>query len=365
MCFGQMQNLLFSIISFQHNKYKSIMVSFRYYATLQCVIYEGEDREYNEYRKERGLTTMGLIRKMADLQRNAGKEMSRKEQLKRAAEEIQRADAVLMGAGAGLSAAAGLTYTGERFEQNFREFIEKYGLTDMYSSGFYPFETQEEKWAYWSRHIYYNRYHVSALPVYQKLRELMRGKNYFVLTTNVDHQFWKAGFENERIFATQGDYGLFQCAKACHKTLYDNEKQVLEMLDRQKDCRIPTELVPKCPVCSGEMEVNLRCDGYFVEDQSWYEAAKHYEEFLKANEKKRIVFLELGVGMNTPGIIKYPFWQQTNQLENASYICINNGEAWAPPEIAEKSLCLNMDIAKAVQSDALSGQQHEAAGGEK
>ena len=234
------------------------------------------------------------------------KDTGKKDAVKTVRTLLEEACAIVIGAGAGLSTAAGLSYDGERFTKNFSEFIKRYGIQDMYSAGFYPFETQEEKWAYWSRHIYYNRYDLPVLQTYQKLYQLVKDKNYFVLTTNVDHQFWLSGFSNDRIFATQGDYGLFQCAKACHKKLYPNEEQVRDMLIRQKDCKIPSELVPKCPVCQGEMEVHLRFDQYFVEEEAWHEAASRYEQFLKESRDKKTLFLELGVGMNTPGIIKYP-----------------------------------------------------------
>lgn len=264
-------------------------------------------------------------------------------------ETLRQAQAIVIGAGAGLSAAAGLTYGGERFRRYFGDFIRKYGMTDMYSAGFYPFETQEEKWAYWSRHIYYNRYDQAAGKTYLDLYRLVQDQPYFVLTTNVDHQFWLAGFDNRRIFATQGDYGLFQCARACHKTLYDNEAQVREMIARQNDCRIPTELVPKCPVCGGEMEVNLRCDGNFVEDGAWERASVRYREFLRENMGRRVVFLELGVGMNTPGIIKFPFWQMAARWPQAFYICVNLDQAWAPEEIRDRSLCLNGDLSRILE----------------
>lgn len=264
-------------------------------------------------------------------------------------ETLQQAQAIVIGAGAGLSAAAGLTYGGERFRRYFGDFIRKYGMTDMYSAGFYPFETQEEKWAYWSRHIYYNRYDQAAGKTYLDLYRLVRDQPYFVLTTNVDHQFWLAGFDNRRIFAIQGDYGLFQCAGACHKTLYDNEAQVREMIARQNDCRIPTELVPKCPVCGGEMEVNLRCDGNFLEDGAWERASVRYREFLRENMGRRVVFLELGVGMNTPGIIKFPFWQMAARWPQAFYICVNLDQAWAPEEIRDRSLCLNGDLSRILE----------------
>jgi len=259
-------------------------------------------------------------------------------------EAIKYAEAIVIGAGAGLSTSAGLTYDGIQFKQNFSEFIVKYGMEDMYSAGFYPFDTQEEKWAYWSRHIFYNRYDVGPTEVYVDLHDLVKQKKYFVLTTNVDHQFWISGFEMERIYATQGDYGLFQCAKGFHKKLYENEYEVKAMIAQQKDCKIPQYLVPKCPVCGGDMEVNLRCDGYFVEDESWHLSAGRYSTFLEENKDKKLLFLELGVGMNTPGIIKYPFWKMTNQWKNSFYICINKGQAWAPNEIRDRSIYLDGDI---------------------
>ena len=278
---------------------------------------------------------------------------------------LEQAEAVVIGAGSGLSAAAGFTYSGKRFEEHFREFIEKYGMTDMYSAGFYPFASQEEKWAYWSRHIYYNRYDQPAGTAYTQLLSLVKERNYFVITTNVDHQFSLAGFEESRIFAVQGDYGLFQCKKACHKKLYDNEKQVRAMLARQKNCRIPSELVPKCPVCGGDMEVNLRCDSFFVEDEAWHHAAEGYERFIRENSGKRILFLELGVGMNTPGIIKYPFWQLTWQNPRALYVCINLGEALAPEEIRERSLCINGDIGKVISEVLKEGEKENESDGKK
>lgn len=257
---------------------------------------------------------------------------------------IENADCVLIGAGSGLSAASGLTYSGDRFEKNFGDFINRYGFKDMYSAGFYPFGTQEEKWAYWSRHIYINRYDITPGEPYFDLLKLMKDKNYFVLTTNVDHQFQLAGFDENRIFATQGDYGLFQCANACHDRLYDNEKAIRAMIDCQKDCMIPAELVPKCPVCGGNMEVNLRVDDRFVEDENWREASERYMNFLNKNIKKHILFFEIGVGMNTPVIIKYPFWKMTYQNPKAFYVCVNLGEAYAPQEIAKRSVCINGDI---------------------
>ncbi|MDE7295556.1 MAG: Sir2 silent information regulator family NAD-dependent deacetylase [Oscillospiraceae bacterium] len=262
---------------------------------------------------------------------------------------FQAAEAVVIGAGAGLSTAAGFTYSGERFEKYFSDFIEKYGFTDMYSGGFYPFETPEEHWAYWSRYIYCNRYTDVDNGVYKRLWELVRNKDYFVLTTNVDHQFQKAGFDKKRLFYTQGDYGLFQCSEPCHNKTYDNEEMICRMYREQENMRIPSELIPKCPKCGKPMTMNLRADDSFVQDNGWYEAAGRYEDFLRTRGNSRILFLELGVGYNTPGIIKYPFWRMTAKNPKAVYACVNYGEAICPDEIVGQAICINADIGVVVE----------------
>ncbi|MBD5135369.1 MAG: Sir2 silent information regulator family NAD-dependent deacetylase [Lachnospiraceae bacterium] len=259
-------------------------------------------------------------------------------------EKIENADAVLIGAGAGLSTSAGFTYSGDRFKQYFSDFIEKYHFRNMYEGGFYPFDSLEEHWAYWSRYIYINRYMDAPKPVYDNLFELVGNKDYFVLTTNVDHCFQKAGFAKERLFYTQGDYGLFQCQTPCRPYTYDNETQVKRMAEEQKDMRIPTELIPKCPVCGKPMTMNLRADATFVQDDGWNIHAGYYEKFLNTHKKSKILFLELGVGYNTPGIIKYPFWQMTSSSRNAEYICINKGETTVPNEIRAQSIEIDADI---------------------
>ena len=266
--------------------------------------------------------------------------------------EIETADAIVIGAGAGLSAAAGLTYSGERFMRYFADFHKKYGITDIYSGGFYPFSTPEEYWAWWSRHIYYNRYAEPPGRPYTDLLTLVQGKDYFVLTTNVDHQFQLAGFDKQRLFYTQGDYGLWQCSKPCHQATYDNEAAVRQMIDQQQDMMIPTALIPHCPKCGRPMTMNLRSDSTFVQDEGWYAAAKRYEQFLQRTGGRHVLFLELGVGGNTPVIIKYPFWQMTYRNPSAVYACVNLGEAIAPGEIEERSILLDADIA-AVLHDLL------------
>lgn len=269
-------------------------------------------------------------------------------EIERLKNEIETADAILIGAGAGLSTAAGFTYSGERFEKYFSDFIEKYNVRDMYSGGFYPFETLEEHWAYWSRYIYINRYMDVDNGVYKRLFELVKDKDYFVLTTNVDHQFQKAGFDKHRLFYTQGDYGLFQCSEPCCQETYDNEECVKDMLEFQEDMRIPTELIPRCPKCGKPMTMNLRSDNTFVQDEGWYRAADRYEEFLRRHKNLHILFLELGVGYNTPAIIKYPFWQMTVKNPKAVYACLNFGEAVCPKEIASQSICINSEIQKII-----------------
>ena len=264
--------------------------------------------------------------------------------LDKAKKAIDKADYILIGAGAGLSTAAGIEYAGKRFRDNFQQFIEKYGMTDMYSSGFYPFKTSQEKWAYWAKHIELNRYSVGKTDVYQKLLNLVSDKDYFVLTTNVEHQFWINGFDDERIFATQGDYGKLQCSRPCHDRLYDNEELIKQMIAKTVDCKIPSDLVPKCPVCGEEMETNLRCDDKFVEDENWHQMYKRYSEFLEKINDKKVVFLELGVGFNTPAIIRYPFEQMTFENSDATLIRLNKDYADAIPQNKDKTISFDENI---------------------
>lgn len=264
--------------------------------------------------------------------------------VKRLRETLEAADAVVVGAGAGLSASAGFSYAGERFEKYFSDFAAKYHFRDMYSGGFYPYPTLEEYWAYWSRYIFINRYSDAPKPVYGNLLSLVRDKDYFVITTNVDHCFQKAGFDKKRLFYTQGDYGLFQCSEPCRQETFDNEGQVRQMVERQQDMRVPSELLPVCPYCGKPMAMNLRADDKFVEDEGWHRAAERYGDFLRRHEGRRMLFLELGVGHNTPGIIKYPFWRMTADNPQATYVCINEKEAYAPKEIADRSIVIEGDI---------------------
>lgn len=259
-------------------------------------------------------------------------------------EKLKSADAVIIGAGAGLSTSAGFTYSGARFDEYFSDFKKKYGFSDMYSGGFYPYKTLEEYWAYWSRYVFVNRYTAAPKSVYSDLLHLVRDKDYFVLTTNVDHQFQKAGFDKKRLFYTQGDYGLFQCSKPCCDKTYDNESVIKEMVKRQSNMKIPSGLIPKCPVCGRPMTMNLRADSTFVQDEGWYVSSGRYADFLRRHKNLNVLYLELGVGGNTPIIIKYPFWKMTAENKNAFYACINYGEAVCPPQIEKQSVCINADI---------------------
>ncbi len=279
-------------------------------------------------------------------------------------QKIKEADAVVIGAGAGLSTAAGFTYSGERFDRYFSDFAEKYHFSDMYSGGFYNYDTLEEYWGYWSRYIYVNRYMDAPTDLYDQLFALVKDKDYFVLTTNVDHCFQKAGFDKSRLFYTQGDYGLFQCSKPCHRGTYDNEETVKKMVvsqgyhieegkltvpeGTQIRRTVPTELVPKCPRCGRPMSMNLRADNTFVQDAGWDAATKRYEKFMENHRGQNVVFLELGVGYNTPGIIKYNFWQYAYNWRNAFYVCINKGDAYVPKEIENKAVGIDADLAEVI-----------------
>ncbi len=257
---------------------------------------------------------------------------------------------ILIGAGAGLSTAAGYTYDGERFRKYFADFEQAYGFHDMYSGGFYPYDTPEEFWGFWCRNIFYNRYDMPPNETYRKLLELVRDKNFFVLTTNVDHAFQLNGCDKTRLFYTQGDYGLFQCSTPCHNKTYDNEQTIRAMIAAQKDMRVPKELFPRCPKCGEVMTLNLRSDDKFVEDSGWHAAIYRYEKFLRLHADGDIVLLELGVGGNTPGIIKFPFWRLTARNPAARYVCINKGQAFVPDEIAAQSLLIDADIAEVLNA---------------
>ena len=262
---------------------------------------------------------------------------------------LESAEAVVIGAGAGFSDAAGIKYVGKRFTDNFQDFIKKYNMEDLYTSSFYPFKTQEERWAYWAKHVSLNRFETPATKLYTDLFDLVRDKNYFIITTNVEHQFWKANFPNEKIFATQGDYGYIQCAKGCHNKLYDNDSLVANMISATKDCKIPSSLVPKCPVCGGEMDINVRKDRYFVQGEDWDIAYNNYEKFIENNENKKIVFIELGVGYNTPGIIRYPFEQMTNKNEKAVLIRLNKDYPQGPIENKSKTISFTEDMMEVIE----------------
>ena len=291
---------------------------------------------------------------------------TRQENLERLKEEIGTADAIVIGAGAGLSTAAGFIYTGERFEKWFFDFIRTYGIWDMYSGGFYPYPSKEIFRAYWARYIYINRYLDPPKPTYEQLLSLVKGKDYFVITTNVDHCFQKAGIDKDRLFYTQGDYGLFQSTNVRNRKTYENEEWIMRAMEAQGFVRnaagefepsesgqirmeIPTELIPKCQDDGAEMTMNLRSDDSFVEDEGWHKASAAYLDFLKKHEGKHMLFLEIGVGGNTPVIIKYPFWQMTKDNKNAVYACLNYSEACCPRQIEDRSIVIDGDSGEVIR----------------
>ena len=274
---------------------------------------------------------------------------AKQREIKRLREAIDHCDALLVGAGAGLSTAAGFTYSGKRFVKYFDDFRSRFGITDMYSGGFFPFPDIETYWAWWSRQIWLNRYDAEVGKPYVRLLEIVQDKDYFVLTTNVDHQFQRAGFDKRRLFYTQGDYGLFQCSRACTNETYDNQDLIEAMYTQQSNMRIPHELVPHCPHCGALMTTNLRIDDTFVEDAGWHAAEQRYEDFRRKHRSDSVLYLELGVGNNTPIIIKYPFWNMTYDNRKASYACINLGEAITPEPIARQSILIDDDIAQVLE----------------
>ena len=310
---------------------------------------------------QKGLKALGMLGRNV----SSGKG-SREEQIELLKNEIQKADAVVIGAGAGLSTSAGFTYSGERFEKYFFDFIKEYGIRDMYSGGFYPFPNDEIRWAWWARNIYFNRYVKASKSVYDELFLLLKDKDYFVITTNVDHQFQKAGFDKKKLFYTQGDFGLFQSVNPQIQKTYDNEEWVMKAMEAQgfvKDkngvfsipesgeilMRIPTELIPKCPDDGSDMTTNLRADSSFVEDEGWHTAAEKYSEFLEKHKNNHVLFLELGVGANTPVIVKYPFWYMVMENKKAVYACVNYQEAFCPNELEERSICIDGDIGEVLK----------------
>ena len=310
---------------------------------------------------QKGLKALGMLGRNV----SSGKGL-REEQIELLKNEIQKADAIVIGAGAGLSTSAGFTYSGERFEKYFFDFIKEYGIRDMYSGGFYPFPNDEIRWAWWARNIYFNRYVKASKSVYDELFLLLKDKDYFVITTNVDHQFQNAGFDKKKLFYTQGDFGLFQSVNPQIQKTYDNEEWVMKAMEAQgfvKDkngvfsipesgeilMRIPTELIPKCPDDGSDMTNNLRIDSSFVEDEGWHIAAEKYSEFLEKHKNNHVLFLELGVGANTPVIVKYPFWYMVMENKKAVYTCVNYQEAFCPNELEERSICIDGDIGEVLK----------------
>ena len=263
--------------------------------------------------------------------------------------KIKDADAIIIGAGAGLSTAAGVNYGSKDFDKNFPELVKHYGFTDMYTSSFYDFDTEEERWSYWAKHINYLCISMDASDTYKNLFNLIKDKEYFVLTTNVDQQFLKAGFDSDKVFEVQGTLTKIQCSRACHNKLYDDTEMIQEMLKKNKDIKIPSELVPKCSICGEAMDVNLRKDNFFVEDDNWEKHSIHYETFINDNKNKKLLLLELGAGFNTPDIIRYPFEDLTDKLPNAFLIRVNDKYANVPNDIKDKAIGIQDDINEVIK----------------
>ena len=266
-----------------------------------------------------------------------------------AKQAIKQADYIIIGAGAGLSTAAGLLYSGEKFKKDFKEFIEKYHFEDLYSASFYNFKTQEEKWAFFAKIIKLNRYNETPLKLYQELYEIVKNKEYFVLSTNVDGQFYNSGFDRKKVFEIQGDYSYLQCENACHNKLYNNKELVEKWIHNTKNCKIPSNLIMKCPVCGGNMDMNLRKDENFVQDEHWYEMSQRYDEFLNKIQNKNVVLLEIGVGFNTPGIIRFPFEQMTANNVKTTLIRINKDYPLPMLEIRNRTISFDEDTNKIIE----------------
>lgn len=277
------------------------------------------------------------------------------EQIMQAADMIQKADYVLMGAGAGLSTAAGAVYGGTWFEKNFKEFKEKYGngpyMQDMYSAGFHPYPDEESFWGYWSKQAILGGIDLDVTPLYKDILKLLKDKRTFCLSTNADGQFRKAGYKEEQIFCTQGDYFHIQCQKACHQRTYNAVKLFKQMDQARKNCQIPTYMVPKCPICGGPMTMNLRCDQYFVQDEAWYQAEKRFGDFLNEalKSQKKLLLLELGVGFNTPTIIRFPFEKLVKENKQVNLIRLNLNEAVIPESIEQQAVGINKDIKQTIK----------------
>lgn len=264
--------------------------------------------------------------------------------LQKLAQELNKADAVLVGAGTGLSEAAGFTRTAPYFTRHFSDFIDKYGFEDLCTAARFNYPSQEEKWAFWSRAIYLYRYSPAPRPVYNTLFEIIKDKDYFVITTTADHMFQKSGFDSDRLFYTYGDYGTWQCSQPCNDATYDNEDAVRKMMEAQRDMKVPRSLIPICPACGRKMKVNLLTDDSFVENDGWYRAEERYEHYVRSHKSGRIVFLDIGTTASTPIIIKCPFTQMTYENPLATYATIADCALPEAEEIKDRALYVNNDI---------------------
>lgn len=268
-------------------------------------------------------------------------------------EKIEQSDAICIGAAAGMSTASGQRHHYEsdsNFKKYFSEFEKKYGFQGTFNGFYYPYKTAEERGAFMITALKL-QFDLPVGETYENLYELVKNKNYFVVTTNQDMQFHHL-FPDEKVGTIQGDNAYFQCRRPCHDGLYSSREIVERLYEKIKDCKIPSELIPRCPKCGGELEPWVR--GYtFLEGKKYKEQYKKWEDFLHNNLHKKILFLELGVGRMTPMFIREPFWNFTDQLPQAYYVAVNPKDACMPEELEGKGTIIYEDIA-AVLRDTLS-----------
>lgn len=262
-------------------------------------------------------------------------------------ELVDEAEAIVIGIGAGMSAAAGFTYVGKRFTDAFPDFISKYRFFDMLQASLFEYEDLQEYWAFQSRFSLLNFFDQPVGQAYLNLRKIIKGKNYHIITTNADNAFYAAEYDMDKVFRIQGEYGLWQCVNHCHQQTYQNEALIREMVEKQSHMKVPKELVPYCPKCGAPLEVNKRTiEKGMVEDSHFHEQKHRYEQFINDNNGKKVLYLEIGVGHTTPQLIKQPFQQMTEDNEQALFVTMNQKDYFIPRNIRSRTIRLDKDIAE-------------------
>ena len=263
---------------------------------------------------------------------------------------IQESDAIVVGIGAGMSAADGFLYIGERFEHAFPDFIEKYQLLDMLQASLYDFEDWEEYWAFQSRFVALNYLDQPLGASYVYLRELLAQKPHHIITTNADNAFAIAGYDSNNVFHIQGEYALWQCSNHCHQQTYRDDAKIRQMIAEQTNMRIPSELIPRCPKCNAPFEINKRNEEKgMVEDADFHAQAKRYHAFLDAHSKGKVLYLEIGVGHTTPQFIKHPFQQRVAENPDALFVTLNHKHYRIPLAIRPQTVQFTGHIAELIQ----------------